>query len=155
MKHFIGCDAHKKYSLFVIVDEAGEAKPAVRVNHDRESYRTFLRGLPGRSSIAVETVGNWYWILTGLLVERDLDESKIGTVNGTIIIEVAGDEGACTERSSVLFVVLCKTRYGNSRSCAVWADEARNMDIRSARDRADCLRHRPTTPRPLAIRCQR
>jgi len=63
MRHFIGCDAHKKYSLFVAVDEAGETKPAVRVNHDRESYRTFLRGLPARSSIAVETVGNWYWIV--------------------------------------------------------------------------------------------
>ena len=57
MTYFIGCDAHKKYSLFVAVDEAGETKPAIRVNHDRESYRTFLRGLPGRSSIAVETVG--------------------------------------------------------------------------------------------------
>ena len=63
MRHFIGCDAHKKYSLFVAVDEAGQTKPAVRVNHDRESYRTFLRGLPASSSIAVETVGNWYWIV--------------------------------------------------------------------------------------------
>ena len=63
MRHFIGCDAHKKYSLFVAVDEAGQTKPAVRVNHDRESYRAFLRGLPRDSSIAVETVGNWYWIV--------------------------------------------------------------------------------------------
>src|SRR5262250_2039755 len=63
MRHFIGCDAHKKYSLFVAVDEAGQTKPAVRVNHDRESYRAFLRGLPASSSIAVETVGNWYWIV--------------------------------------------------------------------------------------------
>ena len=52
MKHFIGCDAHKKYSLFVAVDEAGETKPAVRVNHDRESYRAFLRGLPRDSSMS-------------------------------------------------------------------------------------------------------
>jgi hypothetical protein len=44
MRHFIGCDAHKKYSLFVVVDEAGDRKLAERVNHDRESYRTFLRG---------------------------------------------------------------------------------------------------------------
>jgi len=63
MRHFIGCDAHKKSSLFVAVDEAGETKPAVRVNHDRESYRTFLRGLRPGSCIAVETVGNWYWIV--------------------------------------------------------------------------------------------
>jgi hypothetical protein len=63
MRHFIGCDAHKKYSLFVVVDEAGDRKLAERVNHDRESYRTFLRGLPAGSPIAVETVGNWYWIV--------------------------------------------------------------------------------------------
>ncbi len=63
MRHFIGCDAHKKYSVFVAVDEAGDKKPAVRVNHDRESYRAFLRGLPAGSPIAVETVGNWYWIV--------------------------------------------------------------------------------------------
>ena len=63
MKHFIGCDAHKKYSVFVAVDEAGGVKPAVRVNHDRETYRTFLRGLPPGSAIAVETIGNWYWII--------------------------------------------------------------------------------------------
>ena len=49
MRHFIGCDAHKKYSVFVAVDEAGNKKPAVRVNHDRESYTTFLRGLPAGS----------------------------------------------------------------------------------------------------------
>jgi hypothetical protein len=57
MRHFIGCDAHKKYSLFVAVDETGDRKPAVRVNHDRESYRTFLRALPPSSPVAVETVG--------------------------------------------------------------------------------------------------
>ena len=63
MRHFIGCDAHKKYSVFVAIDETGNVKPAVRVNHDRELYRGFLRGLPAGSEIAVETIGNWYWIV--------------------------------------------------------------------------------------------
>src|SRR6185436_10847953 len=63
MRHFIGCDAHKKSSVFVAIDETGNVKPAVRVNHDRELYRGFLRGLPAGSEIAVETIGNWYWIV--------------------------------------------------------------------------------------------
>lgn len=63
MRHFIGCDAHKKYSVFVALDEAGNVKPTVRVGHDRQQYRAFLSGLPPSSEIAVETIGNWYWIV--------------------------------------------------------------------------------------------
>jgi len=63
MKEFIGCDAHKKYSVFVAMDESGRVKPSVRVNHDREAYRRFLAGLPRGSEIAVETIGSWYWII--------------------------------------------------------------------------------------------
>ena len=31
MKQFIGCDVHKKYSVFVSVDETGKASRPVRV----------------------------------------------------------------------------------------------------------------------------
>ena len=34
MKQFIGCDAHKKYSVFVAVNERGEASQEVRVGHE-------------------------------------------------------------------------------------------------------------------------
>jgi len=63
MKHYIECDAHKKYSVFARISEAGELMPAKRVEHDRESYRAFLKGLPAGSHIAVESVGNWYWMV--------------------------------------------------------------------------------------------
>lgn len=63
MGPFFGCDAHKKYSLFVAMDEAGHSRPAVRVEHDRTMFRTFLQSLPEGSPIAVETVGNWYWMI--------------------------------------------------------------------------------------------
>ena len=46
MKHYIGCDAHKKYSAFAGISETGEIIPVQRVEHDRESYRSFLKGLP-------------------------------------------------------------------------------------------------------------
>ena len=63
MKHYIGCDAHKKYSVFAGISEAGEIIPARRVEHDRKSYRSFLKSLPPGSQVAVESVGNWYWLI--------------------------------------------------------------------------------------------
>ena len=63
MEQFIGCDAHKKFSVFVAVNEKGHAGEALRVAHDRELYREFLARLPARSSIAVEASGNYGWVV--------------------------------------------------------------------------------------------
>ena len=53
MEQFIGCDAHKKYSVFVAVNERGEASQKVQVGHDREPYRRYLEQLPPGSA------GSW------------------------------------------------------------------------------------------------
>ena len=37
MEQFIGCDAHKKFSVFVAVNEKGQAGEALRVAHDRRA----------------------------------------------------------------------------------------------------------------------
>jgi hypothetical protein len=42
MNHYIGCDAHKKYSVFVTVNETGQASSAERVDHERNVYRKYL-----------------------------------------------------------------------------------------------------------------
>lgn len=63
MKHYLGCDAHKKYSVFVAIDESGKTSRPVRVDHQRDSYREFLRALPSGADIALETTGNWYWLV--------------------------------------------------------------------------------------------
>jgi len=63
MEQFIGCDAHKKYSVFVAVDEKGRAGEALRVTHDRELYREFLAQLPAHSAIAVEASGSYSWLV--------------------------------------------------------------------------------------------
>jgi transposase len=60
MDQFIGCDAHKKYSVFVAVNERGEVSPAVRVGHEREPYRQFLKQLPPGSQVALEAGGHYY-----------------------------------------------------------------------------------------------
>jgi transposase len=63
MEQFIGCDAHKKFSVFVAVNEKGQAGEALRVAHDRQLYREFLAQLPAHSSIAVEASGSYSWLV--------------------------------------------------------------------------------------------
>lgn len=63
MEHFIGCDAHKKFSVFASINESGEYGPTKRVGHDLEGFRQFLKELPPQSKIALETSGCYYWIV--------------------------------------------------------------------------------------------
>jgi transposase len=63
MEQFIGCDAHKKFSVFVAVNEKGHAGEALRVAHDRQLYREFLARLPAHSVIAVEASGSYSWLV--------------------------------------------------------------------------------------------
>lgn len=63
MKYYIGCDAHKKYSIFTGISEEGKKIPTVRVSHEKEEFRDFLKALPEGSEIAVETIGSWYWMI--------------------------------------------------------------------------------------------
>src|SRR5438876_8889220 len=63
MEHFIGCDAHKKFSIFASIDEKGEYGPTFRVRHDLEVFRKFLKELPAGSKIALETSGCYYWMV--------------------------------------------------------------------------------------------
>src|SRR6201987_5928707 len=63
MEHFIGCDAHKKFSVFVAVNEKGQAGEVMRVVHERQLYREFLARLPAHSAIAVEASGSYSWLV--------------------------------------------------------------------------------------------
>src|SRR5512144_1073761 len=66
MKQFIGCDAHRKYSVFVTVDEQGKASAPVRVEHETETFRRYLAALPHGTPVAVEATGSWYWLIDEL-----------------------------------------------------------------------------------------
>ena len=63
MEQFIGCDAHKNFSVFVAVNEKGHVGEALRVTHDRQVYREFLARLPPHSAIAVEASRNYSWLV--------------------------------------------------------------------------------------------
>ncbi len=59
----IGCDAHKKFSQFAIRDEAGRLCQQRRIEHEPGAIREFLSRFPEQTPVALECVGNWYWIV--------------------------------------------------------------------------------------------
>lgn len=98
MRQYIGCDAHKKYSIFVALNEAGYPLPAQRVEHTREDLREFLQALPPHSPIAVESIGHWYWLIEEmeraghrpLLVHARKAKLMMGQVNKTDKLDARG-----------------------------------------------------------------
>jgi hypothetical protein len=60
---YISVDANKRYSFVSIENKDGKLCSEARVEHRRGAFWVFLnRRLPG-SPVAVEIVGNWYWIV--------------------------------------------------------------------------------------------
>jgi transposase len=107
MKYYIGCDAHKKYSILAGISESGEIIKASRVDHDRKTFRNYMQMLPSSSQIAVETTGNWYWLIDEmekaghkpLLVHAAKAKLMMGQINKTDKLDahglrIAGPEGA-------------------------------------------------------------
>lgn len=98
MEYYIGCDAHKKYSVFVTVDERGKTCSPERVNHDKAVYTRYLKSLPEGSTVAVESVCNWYWMidemekagLIPLLVNPRKAKLLMGMINKTDKLDARG-----------------------------------------------------------------
>jgi transposase len=64
MSHYkIGCDAHRRYSQFAILDSDGQFLEQIRINHEPGAIREFLAEFPAGTPVALESVGNWYWIV--------------------------------------------------------------------------------------------
>jgi len=98
MKHYIGNDAHKKYSVFVTVNENGRAGSPERVPHDKDLYKKYLATLPPCSPIAIESVGNWYWMVEAMehaghqpvLVHPRKAKLLMGLINKTDKLDARG-----------------------------------------------------------------
>jgi transposase len=98
MKYYIGDDAHKKYSIFRMTDEKGQVSSAERVPHDKELYRKYLSTLPPGSPIAIESVGNWYWMIEAMeqaghqpiLVHPRKAKLLMGLINKTDKLDAKG-----------------------------------------------------------------
>ena len=59
----IGCDAHKRFSQFAVRDANGKLCLQKRIEHEPGAIREFLCQFPQGTPVALESVGNWYWIV--------------------------------------------------------------------------------------------
>jgi transposase len=99
MSHYkIGCDAHRRYSQFAILDADGQFLEQVRINHEPGAIRNFLTEYPPGTPVALETVGNWYWIVdeieeagcVPLMAHAAKAKVMMGNVNKTDKLDAQG-----------------------------------------------------------------
>jgi len=98
MKTYYGCDAHKRYSVFASMNERGQPGVSHKVDNDRALFRRFLTTLPSDSPIAVESVGNWYWMVdemeeaghNPILVHAAKAKLMMGQINKTDKLDAQG-----------------------------------------------------------------
>jgi transposase len=62
-RQYIGCDVHRSYSVFRIMDAMGKLSAALRIEHRDGELERFLKTLPPGSPVAVEACGGWMWIV--------------------------------------------------------------------------------------------
>lgn len=95
---YAGCDAHKHYSVFALANDKGPIGRPVRVEHNRAIFRRFLEDLPERTTIAVETIGSWYWLIDAMeeaghnpiLADARKAKARMGQTNKTDKLDAAG-----------------------------------------------------------------
>src|SRR3989475_5055861 len=95
---YIAFDAHKHYTLASVVRPDGQLVREERIEHDRGSLREFLERCERGSPVAVETIGNWYWIVDEIeaagcvpkLVHARKAKLMMGEINKTDRLDVRG-----------------------------------------------------------------
>jgi len=98
MNYRIGCDAHKHYSQFAVLDQDGQLRQQTRVDHEPGAIQAFLENMPEGTPVALETVGNWYWIADEieaagclpLLTHAAKAKVMMGNVNKTDKLDAKG-----------------------------------------------------------------
>jgi len=94
----IGCDAHRHYSQFAVLDSHGALIQQIRINHSSGAIRDFLTDFPPDTPVALESVGNWYWIVdeieaagcVPLLTHAAKAKVMMGNVNKTDKLDAKG-----------------------------------------------------------------
>ncbi len=60
---YITFDAHEHYTLASVEQADGRLVRELQIPHERGALRQFLQRCEPGSPVAVETTGNWYWIV--------------------------------------------------------------------------------------------
>jgi len=95
---YIALDAHKTYTLASVEPVEGGKPRETRIEHGPGILRGFLGRLDQGSPVAVETVGNWYWIVDEIeaagmvpqLVHARKAKMMMGMVNKTDKLDAQG-----------------------------------------------------------------
>lgn len=95
---YIAFDVHKHYTWAAVEDERGRIKREGKIPHARGLLQEFLKGCEPGSPVAVETVGNWYWIVDEIkssgfnpkLVHAGKARLMMGMVNKTDKLDAHG-----------------------------------------------------------------
>src|SRR5499426_4121203 len=103
---YIAFDAHKHYTLASVVTPDGQLVREERIEHDRGTLRDFLERCERGSPVAVETIGNWYWIVDEIeaagclpkLVHARKAKLMMEEINKTDRLGRPGAQSAAAER---------------------------------------------------------
>lgn len=94
----IAFDSHKRYTLASVETREGRLVREERIRHVRGNIIGFLSQCKGGSPVAVETIGNWYWIVDEIeqagmvprLVHARKAKLMLGSINKTDKLDVRG-----------------------------------------------------------------
>jgi transposase len=95
---YIAFDAHKRYTQVSVETEDGARRYEGRIAHARGALQQFLSTCERGSPVAVETIGNWYWIVDEIeaagqvpqLVHARKAKLMLGMVNKTDKLDARG-----------------------------------------------------------------
>ena len=96
--NIIAFDSHKRYTFARVENENGEHPQEFRIEHRRGNIAGFLSTQPPGSPVAIETIGNWYWIIDEIeragmephLVHARKAKMMFGCINKTDKLDAKG-----------------------------------------------------------------
>jgi transposase len=96
--NMIAFDSHKRYTAACVQDMKGQIIKEARIDHDRGNIARFLEQWDKGSPVAVETIGNWYWIVEEIehaqmrprLVHARKAKLMLGMINKTDKLDARG-----------------------------------------------------------------
>lgn len=137
MTKYIGCDMHKKFSVFVSMDERGKLAPPVKVANDSLELNAYLKTVEAGTAVAVEASGGWYWFVD-LLEEAGLD---VRLVNPLEAKKRMGGRHKTDQLDAAGLAMLLR----NGTLPEVWIPPAELRDLRGLMRTRLALRHHTTT----------
>ena len=137
MKKYIGCDMHKKFSVFVTMDERGRVEAPFKVANDSLELQAYVRSLAAGTPVAVEASGGWYWFVD-VLEEAGLDVRLVHPLEAKK--RMPGRNKTDTIDATGLAMLL-----RNGTLPEVWIPPATLRDLRGLLRTRLALRHHTTT----------